>query len=35
MTNLQEEDSSFEEISSDLQAVDRELEELLKNQSAK
>jgi cell division protein FtsZ len=35
MTNLNEEDSSFEGVSSDLRMIDRELEELLKNQSAK
>src|SRR4030042_694250 len=35
MENSQEEGEYFENVSSDLRAVDKELEELLKNQSAK
>jgi cell division protein FtsZ len=35
MANLPEQNDSLEELSSELQIVDRELEELLKNQSAK
>ncbi len=35
MTNLQEEDDSFDSLSSDIRNIDKELEELLKKQSAK
>ena len=35
MTNLYEEGESFDSLSSNIQEIDRELEELLKKQSAK